>query len=332
MSRKIYIITRSFKEEGLFAIANSIINHCEYAIKNGYVPVVDLKHYSNQYFKDGRTFKDNSWEYFFEQPNGIGLNDIKDEDEVTIGENRIYINSDKAIYVSDLPISNEFNENKETEKKKLSQKSLLKFNRETKEYLEENFSKLVGSGDDVLGILCRGTDYINKKPIGEQIQPKPETVIKKAKDVIKKNPQIKRIYVATEDNEIYQKFKKEFGDILIENCQYKYSYKDDCEKCNYLSDIKVDRKDHNYNLGKEYLLSIHILSKCRYFIGGRTTGTKWAWILSDKWEYFYIWKLGKYGKSIIQQMFSVYSEDSGIKKYKVYNIFGIKIKTKIKNQ
>lgn len=332
MSRKIYIISRSFKEEGLFAIANSIINHCEYAIENGYVPVVDLKHYSNQYFKDGRTFKDNSWEYFFEQPNGIGLDDIKDEDEVTIGENRIYINSDKAIYVSDLPISNEFNENKETEKKKLSQKSLLKFNRETKVYLEENFSKLVGSGDDVLGILCRGTDYINKKPIGEQIQPNPETVIAKAKEVIKKNPSIKRIYVATEDNEIYQKFKQEFGDILIENSQYKYSLEDKSLNYDYLSNIKVDRKDHNYNLAKEYLLSIYILSKCRYFIGGRTTGTKWVWLLSEKWEYFYIWKLGKYSKSIIQQMFSVYSEDNGIKKYKVYNIFGIKIKTKIKNQ
>ncbi len=332
MSRKIYIITRSFKEEGLFAIANSIINHCEYAIENGYVPVVDLKHYSNQYFKDGRTFKDNSWEYFFEQPNGIGLDDIKDEDEVTIGKNKIYINSDKAIYISDLPISHRINDNKEIEKKKLSQKSLLKFNKETKEYLEENFSKLVGNGDDVLGILCRGTDYINKKPVGEEIQPKPETVIKKTKEVIKNNPQIKRIYVATEDNEIYQKFKKEFGDILIENCQYKYSYKNDSEKYNYLSDIKVDRKDHNYNLAKEYLLSIYILSKCRFFIGGRTTGTKWAWLLSEKWEYFYIWKLGKYGKSILQQIFSVYSEDSGIKKYKVYNIFGIKIKKEIKNQ
>lgn len=329
MSRKIYIVATTFKIEGLFGIVNSVVNHCEYAYNNGYIPIVDMKHYANQYFKDGKVFKDNSWEYFFEQPSGIGLDDIKDEDEIVISKNLYVLDVSTFLFLGDLPVDNATINSEEIVKKKLSQKSLLKFNKKTKEYLEENFSKLVGSGDDVLGILCRGTDYTNKKPRNEEIQPNPETVIEKAKEVIKKNPQIKRIYVATEDNEIYQKFKKEFGDILIENSQYKYSLEDKSLNYDYISNIKVDRKDHNYNLAKEYLLSIYILSKCRYFIGGRTTGTKWAWLLSEKWEYFYIWKLGKYGKSIIQQMFSVYSEDSGIKKYKVYNIFGIKIKTKI---
>lgn len=329
MSRKIYIVARTFKIEGLFAIVNSVINHCEYAYDNGYIPIVDMKHYANQYFKDGRIFKDNSWEYFFEQPSGIGLDDIQDEDEIVISKNLHVLDVSTSLFLGDLPVDNAIINSEEIVKKKLSQKNLLKFNQETKEYLEENFSKLVGNGDDVLGILCRGTDYINKKPRNEEIQPNPETVIAKAKEVIKKNPQIKRIYVATEDNEIYQKFKQEFGDILIENSQYKYSLEDKTLNYDYLSNIKVDRKDHNYNLAKEYLLSIYILSKCRYFIGGRTTGSKWAWLLSEKWEYFYIWKLCKYGKSIIQQMFSVYSEDNGIKKYKVYNICGIKIKTKI---
>ena len=50
---------------GLFAIYSQILWQIVYALDNGYIPVVDLKHYYNQYFKDNRTYKDNSWEYFF---------------------------------------------------------------------------------------------------------------------------------------------------------------------------------------------------------------------------------------------------------------------------
>ena len=59
--------------------------------------------------------------------------------------------------------------------------------------------------------------------------------------------------------------KKEFGDMLIENNQYKFSYDENDKR--YLSEIQIKRENHNYNLAKEYLLSIYVLSKCRYFIG-----------------------------------------------------------------
>ena len=64
MNRKFYIIGVTYNVEGLFAIVNSIINHCIYAEKNNYIPIVDMQHYQNQYFKDNRVFKDNTWEYF----------------------------------------------------------------------------------------------------------------------------------------------------------------------------------------------------------------------------------------------------------------------------
>ena len=54
---KFYVICVTYKIEGLFAIVNSVLDHVIYARENGYIPIVDLKHYYNQYFKDNRVFK-----------------------------------------------------------------------------------------------------------------------------------------------------------------------------------------------------------------------------------------------------------------------------------
>ena len=101
-------------------------------------------------------------------------------------------------------------------------------------------------------------------------------MINKAKELLKKY-NYKKIWLATEDADIYDMFKKEFKDILIENPQYRYRNTKD----KVLSQVFVDRKDHNYNLGKEHLLTMYILSKCKYFIGGVTCGTHGLWLFSN---------------------------------------------------
>lgn len=323
--RKFYIIGVTYKVEGVFALVNSVIDHSIFARKNGYIPIVDLKHYDNQYFKDGRVYKDNSWEYFFEQPNGYGLNDIEDSSEVIISPNRFFADFDSAIYNEDVPVENTLCIDENLQNKKELFKNALKFNCEIQKYFDEKTTEI--RGENTLGILCRGTDYTKKRPRGEQIQPPVKTIISKAKELMQKYPEITKIYVATEDDEIYQKFKKEFGDILIENKQYKYFY--DANEKRYLSQIKPERKNHNYILAKEYLLSIYILSKCKYFIGGRTTGSKWAWILADNWEYHYIWDLGRYGMTFKQRLFSVTTEQDEFKIIKIIRFLGLKFKFRI---
>lgn len=324
---KFYVICVTYKIEGLFAIVNSVLDHIVYAQKNGYIPIVDLKHYYNQYFKDGRVFVDNVWEYFFEQPNEYKLEDLKENSQIVLSSNCQLTDNSSIIWNSEIPKSSNIKNQKLIERKKLY-KNLLKINPCTQEYLDEKFSNIIGKGEDVLAILCRGTDYTKKRSFGEFIQPKTKDVIKKARQIIKKNPEIKRVYVATEDVEIYQDLKKEFGDMLIENNQYKFMYNEDDKR--YLSEIQIKRENHNYNLAKEYLLSIYILSKCKYFIGGRTTGTKWAWILSDNWKYFYIWDLGRYGKTMKEKIFSKTTTIKDSKPYEIIQILGIKIRKKIK--
>lgn len=61
---------------GIISIVTSVMNHVAFAIEKGYIPIVDLKHFDNMYFKNKRRYRDNVWEYFFDQPFGYTLNDI----------------------------------------------------------------------------------------------------------------------------------------------------------------------------------------------------------------------------------------------------------------
>lgn len=317
-----YIISVGWKSGGLFALYKTVMAYIIYAYNKGYIPVVDMQHFDNQYFKDGREYKDNVWEYFFEQPCNISLNDIPSDANVIMSCDRDKDN----ISLKEYDCLKNIEEAKNFYGKYFS---CIKFNKETQKYLDINFDKIIQGETEVLGILCRGTDYVNCRPEGHAVQPEPQIVIDKAKELLKKY-NYKKIWLATEDLKIYNLFKTEFAEMLIENMQYKFS--DTTGKRLY--QIKPERKNHFYNLAKEYLLSIYILSKCKYVIGGITAGTLGACFLSSGFEkqcFTHFWDLGVYRKffasdKLIEKILSIKNRVYNGKKYKVYSILGIKLK------
>ena len=145
---------------------------------------------------------------------------------------------------------------------------------------------------------------------------------------MKKYPEISKIYLATEDELIYEMFKKEFGDKLLDNNQYRYKYTDK-QADKFISSIKVDRPDHSYNLGREYLASLYILSKCDYFVGGRCAGTRDAFVMQDDWKDAYIWDLGLYDdKSFWQKNFEIYFAYNKVPARMIFRFFNYELKTK----
>ena len=52
MKKIAYIIGISQPSQGLLTLYKHIASHILYAKKMGYIPIVDCKHYINQYFKD----------------------------------------------------------------------------------------------------------------------------------------------------------------------------------------------------------------------------------------------------------------------------------------
>lgn len=309
------------------------------AIRLGYTPIIDMQHHDNQYFKDGRKFKDNVWEYYFKQPCGINLNDIykiKDNGKFRVfTQPYFYVDEYGAEYVPMLWWATKKQAENFPYKEVIAR--YFKLSEEAQHFidktLQNTFGKL-GKDEKVLGILCRGTDYVYRRPFGHSIPATPSTLIKEAKELRKKFNYAK-IYVATEDLEIYNEFKKEFGDIMLSNTQY--MYKQYNKRDLLLAEIKVERTNHQYLLGMEYLASMFILAKCNFVLGSNScTGFNFVSAFSNLYQsmdFVLIWDIGNYGvckkvkyNNIFERLFSVKNEQNENVIRKVVTIFGVKIK------
>lgn len=267
--------------EGLLALYIFVMKKMDYALNKGYVPVVDMKNYKTQYSNG----KDNVWEWFFEQPNGISLDEIyrssnplllsgykwKSGENTDLFSQEVFVNEELTMKCHRLMFDN------------------MQFNKRILDSVREEEKKI--PTDECIGVYLRGTDYVKLKPVGENVQPTVEMVIEKIHEFKKKhgNPPI---YLVTEDNDIYMKIKKEFPDDL-----YLVSYDTFVSNYNgrdFLSKSGVFKKDMR-TVGEEYLVKMILLSKCRYLVSSITCGSRVSYVLNgNKYIDRYVFDLGKY--------------------------------------
>jgi hypothetical protein len=281
-----YIIGFSCEYMGLFAIIKTVLSHIIYAVERGYIPVVNLKDFTNQYIEKGLEGVQNSWELFFLQPADYKLGDIFKSQNIILGKDVSFPTYKYKIFIQLLNKKNKY---------KLQYfasyyNKYIHFNEETKCYVENELKNILNDNDRTLGVLCRGTDYIQRKPPNHPIQPNPLDVINKAKEIYSQL-NYNKIFLATEDKHVYELFKMNFGDILITNKQELYEIPDEIQ---FLSEITYNNNCDRYMKGLKYLSSIYILSKCNFFIGGRTAGTLGVYFMSNGFEYDYLWDIGYY--------------------------------------
>ena len=284
---KIFYITGVVdRRSGLLWMMLYNLSRIAYAIEKGWIPVVDWQNQSNQYLGNADLHKENAWEYYFEQPCNHNL--------ISIMHSKNIIQGIGALSVDNLIIDYHIETNDEYFSYiKNIFKQHVRFNESTQTYIQNEYKTILKGKDKILGVLCRGTDYTLKKPVGHPVQPEPEKVIKKAKEVMVAK-QLDYIYLATEDQNIYELFLEEFGEKLLTNSQDRFT-KQEMEKVQYLYQIKHDREKDKYLLGLEYLSSLYLLSKCHSFIAGRTRGATGVLLMTDGFDYQYIWNLGIYG-------------------------------------
>ena len=158
----------------------------------------------------------------------------------------------------------------------------------TKEYLLKKYVSIIGEKKNVLGVLCRGTDYLNKRPAFHPVQPSPEVVINEIEGLMKVY-RIDYIYLATEDIVILEVFREAFGDMVLCINQKRF---DNIEE-DYICDCSFQNEER-IQMNLDYLASQYILSKCEYFIGGRTSGTIGVNLMPHNYRYTYFWNLGTY--------------------------------------
>ena len=273
------VLQRKADECGLFSYFNVLLGGLNYCKKHNLIPIIDMLSNDNIY-QDGQ--KINSWELFFDQPMGIGLGDIHDVAE--------YLDCNQVI---DHPVASmEFLTNdKKIEYWRHICREYIRLNCDMERYVAQCMNEYMPNGreKETVGVLCRGTDYIRLKPYGHPVQPDSEAVIKKIRQFLKREG-CNYVFLATEDKYIYEKMHMEFGNrLIVPNVS---RYKDTGKR--YLSDI-VREERNGYEKGRDYLASIYILSRCEYFVAGRTSGSIAALLLSQGFEDIYLWNLGYYG-------------------------------------
>lgn len=277
-----YVIRRSDLYCGLFSFIITSLARIDEAIKRNMIPIVDMQNSFNIYLDENKIGKENAWEYYFEQPMDYGLEDIKKSKNIVLSNGRV---PDMFPY---LDIEFLLGYSGEIDYWRKVAGKYIKVNSRIKEKAENLYHTLFEKDERVLGVLSRGTDYIFSKPKGHPVQPDKEQILNKAEEIfLEKN--CDKIFLATEDESYYKLFKEKFGKKLYTINQKFLNYQGGAYgKEKYLS---IDDK---YKSGESYLLTILLLSKADCLCAGCTSATVGALLLTQGYEYTYLFDLGIY--------------------------------------
>lgn len=281
--QKYCFIRRNDPVPGLASHIITNLGQIVVSLDNGYIPVIDTINADNLFTDLSKQHSVNAWELYFDQPMASAFEEIAGDKEVTILDGipdfmpsynmDCLMNPElmafwRGIMKEYMPVSAALNDRV----------------RECLDRLPFHNSK------KILGILCRGTDYTNIRPYNHPVQPPLEAVFAKA-DEFMHNYGCDYCYLATEDQEILNAFRNKFQSRLLttQEIYYESALKDTINETNSKRCIDAHQKN------MEYLTALILLSKCQFFIGGRTSGTVVSMLLSKGFDAEYIWDCGRYG-------------------------------------
>lgn len=275
-SKTYYVIRSRGRQEGLLSTYYYVLKAMNYAYNMGYIPVVDFSTDLCQYhvhYPVNST--NNAWEYYFRQP--ISLNAFNQEDKCNVILSGWSFGSKENDSIIDEDWKRNFFD-------KICPIQPYIMDAAQKKY-EELFNVSRGG---VLGVFCRGTDHVNLKPKGHNVQPTVAMLLQKIESFLK-DYDIDKIYVVTEDYSIYSAIRNHYGECVFSADD---NFVRDYDKGDYLeSSLKNDA----YIRGRNYLIRLILLTRCDYLITSLASGSKFAMDLkTDKYKAQYVFDLGRY--------------------------------------
>ena len=277
-----YVIRAASKDAGLMAYYNSIIGHIDYALKNGWIPVVDMMNYKSQYLSEEEVGRVNAWENYFCQPFDYTLHEVYQSRNIILSDGDMTVMASPRVQGIRLKNKEYMN--------RISYiiKNYIKLNKDTKDYIEDNARCLLEGGIGI-GVVSRGTDLIGY--VGHSVQPNTEHLIEICKGKMNEWG-ADYIFLASEEERVIDKFKLAFGE---EKIRYNNAMRFDCFNDGILAELPLERKNDPYLRGKEYLTSVYMLSRCNYLIGTYVGATVAALeINGGQYKDVYIIDLGIY--------------------------------------
>jgi len=237
------------------------VSHIVYELSQGYLPVIDDTYHV--------------WDQFFEQP-------VLPDEVARLDRSLLPVSDvEETLYTpQQIPFCKP--------NRVVAAKLLRDFCRllpEPAAYINDEIHNLL-DGHRVLAVVRRGTDYIGT---GMSTQPKIEDMISEARQWMERY-HYDRLYLATEDERIYDQFNTAFpGRILVNKRSY-YDKAMQEQNVSAIGRVHFDRENDDYLKGLEYLSSLYILSECQALLAGYCGATQMALLLNDdryeRWKVF----------------------------------------------
>lgn len=256
----IYHIKMEPSYSGFFADHNRLLSLLYYADYYGMNPVVE---YSEKYsYREEHPVNgtDNPFEYYFEQPCGIGIEELgkyrgvlcsRKENAALAGRLNIRVGSGgygmTEEYITALgDVSRKY----------------IRLNKTVAPMIEESLHQTI-QDRSVLGVHLRGTDF-KKNYNGHPICVGPEEYLNAAGELMNTEDfKYDSIFLATDDAGAIRLFQDAFGDKLV---YYKDVIRSDDDETVMKS--KSNRENHHYMLGYEVLRDMMTLAACRGLVAG----------------------------------------------------------------
>lgn len=261
-----YVISLQNERIGIFGYINNILPHIAYAVARGYIPVINMQNYPSIY----QVGKENAWEKFFEQPCGIGMDDLADK-KVICSPNTYWwrwqpdscpLMSDQAIRLWG----------------KLYQQ-YIRYTKKSLQYLENEINIVLKYPHKTLGVLYRGTDYAKGHAIGHPIQPSMRVFADQVEEVMERNGLV-YIYLASDEKGIVDYMNQRFPGRVLINKRVYYDEVQNVDYSNYnvdhigVSGARFDRENNEYLIGIEYISSMNLVANCAAFVAGACGGQR----------------------------------------------------------
>jgi len=278
-NKKFAIISRSDCDVcGLFSYYSLHLGCILIYLNQGYIPIIKTEERSVFYSQEMKGEYKNMWEELFNQPFNYTLDEVL--------KNAKHIEHKSCSWTNMAPAEGHVYSNELTLKfyREVSRK-YMSIKNEIIEEANNIWNKLFNNSTNILGVLARGTDFLELKPGGHSIPPSAEKMIEDTKIMYEKN-KYDWIYLATEDDKIRDKFIKEFGNklklIQKNNIDYTGGY------------IGENKNLKGIEFQKMYLISMITISKCLDVIVARCSGAMGAFIFSKGFRENIVYFLGQF--------------------------------------
>lgn len=250
---------------GVFAYYRYVLGKIMYALEHNYIPVVDMMNYRNMYINWPNHEKNNSWELFFEQPSGIGVEDIKNCHNVVLSSLDMY---ERGM---------NYNSCSPTEALTQLANTYIRFSPKVKELIHSSYDKLLSNRGKVCGIKLRGSDYAISKFTDHAIPPTSQSAYEEIVHIVDDvwNEHFDAYFLSTEDESILNYFRERMGDNLIFLPISRYSP----NEIWYNSEMSLKQR---VNEGYDYCIDIALLAKCDSLITTICQGAGAASIINGK--------------------------------------------------